>query len=90
MAPVDNSITSSTIADIDAVKNHLSPAARLEAYKLIASRRGLKQKERDYMVETVTADSISQAAKDEILTMLVSNPSYYMPALENKKSAARK
>jgi hypothetical protein len=63
----------STMNDIDVVSN-LSDQAKVDGYKAIARRPNLTQAERDYLVEAVKKDSLSQEQKDEILLVLLNNP----------------
>jgi uncharacterized protein YceK len=63
----------STMADIDFVSN-LSDQAKVDGYKAVAARSNLAQAERDYLVEAVKKDSLDQEQKDEILLVLLNNP----------------
>jgi protein involved in sex pheromone biosynthesis len=63
----------STMNDTDVVHN-LSDQAKVDGYKAIAARRYLTQAERDYLVEAVKKDSLDQKQKDEILLVLLNNP----------------
>jgi hypothetical protein len=63
----------STMADIDYVSN-LSLQAKVDGYKAIAQRQFLTQAERAYLVEAVKKDSLDQKQKDEILLVLLYNP----------------
>jgi predicted small secreted protein len=63
----------SAMADIDYVSN-LSDQAKVDGYKAIAERRFLTQAERAYLVEAVKKDSLDQKQKDEILLVLLNNP----------------
>jgi hypothetical protein len=62
----------SAMADVDFVSN-LSDSAKVDGYKAIAQRR-LSQAERAYLVEAVKKDSLDQKQKDDILLMLLNNP----------------
>jgi uncharacterized protein YceK len=63
----------SAMSDIDYVSN-LSAQAKVDGYKAIAARRYLTQAERAYLVEAVKKDSLDQEQKDEILLVLLNNP----------------
>jgi predicted small secreted protein len=63
----------STMNDIDVVGN-LSDQAKVDGYKEIAARSNLTQAERDYLVEAVKKDSLEQKQKDEVLLVLLHNP----------------
>jgi protein involved in sex pheromone biosynthesis len=63
----------SAMNDIDIVSS-LSDQAKVDGYKAIAQRRYLTQAERAYLVEAVKKDSLSQEQKDEILLVLLNNP----------------
>jgi len=63
----------SAMNDVDVVSN-LSDQAKVDGYKAVAARRDLTQAERDYLVEAVKKDSLDQKQKDEILLVLLYNP----------------
>ena len=63
----------SAMNDIDVVSG-LSDQAKVDGYKAIAARRFLTQAERAYLVEAVKKDSMDQKQKDEILLVLLNNP----------------
>jgi peroxiredoxin family protein len=62
----------SAMADVDFVSN-LSDSAKVDGYKAIA-QRPLTQAERAYLVEAVKKDSLDQKQKDDILLILLNNP----------------
>jgi hypothetical protein len=63
----------SAMADIDYVSN-LSDQAKVDGYKAVAQRQYLTQAERAYLVEAVKKDSLDQKQKDEVLLVLLYNP----------------
>jgi uncharacterized protein YceK len=63
----------SAMNDVDVVSN-LSDQAKVDGYKAIAARAYLTQAERAYLVEAVKKDSLDQKQKDEILLVLLNNP----------------
>jgi uncharacterized protein YceK len=63
----------SVMNDVDYVSN-LSDQAKVDGYKAIAARGFLTKAERDYLVEAVKKDSLSQQQKDEIILVLLNNP----------------
>ncbi|MDD5064435.1 MAG: hypothetical protein PHQ35_06725 [Phycisphaerae bacterium] len=63
----------SAMNDVDVVSN-LSDQAKVDGYKAIAARTDLTQAERDYLVQAVKKDSLDQKQKDEILLVLLNNP----------------
>ncbi|MFA5251283.1 MAG: hypothetical protein WC454_01700 [Phycisphaerae bacterium] len=63
----------SAMNDIDVVGS-LSDQAKVDGYKAIAQRQYLTQAERDYLVQAVKKDSLDQKQKDEILLVLLNNP----------------
>jgi hypothetical protein len=63
----------SAMADIDFVSN-LSDQAKVDGYKAIAARAYLTRAERAYLVEAVKKDSLDQKQKDEVLLVLLYNP----------------
>jgi hypothetical protein len=64
----------SAMADIDYVSN-LSDQAKVDGYRAIAARPYLTKAERAYLVEAVKKeDSLDQKQKDEILLILLNNP----------------
>lgn len=75
-----------TIAEIDAAGKLTSEPAKVEGYKLIAQRPGLRGPERVHLIEAVDKDSISSSAKEEILLALLRNP----PVPEPQKTAEKK
>ena len=63
----------SAMNDIDVVGS-LSDQAKVDGYKAIAARKYLTQAERNYLVEAVKNSSLDQKQKDEILLVLLDNP----------------
>ena len=79
----------SAMADVDFVSN-LSAQAKVDGYKAIA-QKNLTQAERAYLVEAVKKDSLDQKQKDEILLMLLSNPTLrYEPDVKPVKPKCSK
>lgn len=75
---IEGSSATSTMFDIDMIRDHFSlPIPKTEAYQAIA-QRALTQDERAYLVETVTNDSsLSAEYKDSVLLQLAERKAYY-------------